>query len=64
MRCAREGERKFESGNLEKIEAFFRPSTLKTKKFKKILMVAYLHIEYSTYQFSEELKGGGIQIKS
>ena len=22
-------------------------------------MVAYLHIEYSTYQFSEESKGGG-----
>ena len=23
-------------------------------------MVAYVHIEYSTYQFSEESKGGGI----
>ena len=22
-------------------------------------MVAYVHIEYSTYQFSEESKGGG-----
>ena len=41
-------------------EAFFRPSTLKTEKlFKKNLMVAYVHIEYSTYQFSEESKGGG-----
>ena len=25
-------------------------------------MVAYVHIEYSTYQFSEESKGGGIHL--
>ena len=24
-------------------------------------MVAYVHIEYSTYQFSEESKGGGVE---
>ena len=36
------------------------PSTLKTENFfKKNVMVAYVHIEYSTYQFSEESKGGG-----
>ena len=36
-------------------EAFFRPSTLKTEIFfQQNLMVAYVHIEYSTCQFSEE----------
>ena len=29
------------------------------KNFQQNLMVAYVHIEYSTYQFSEESKGGG-----
>ena len=32
-------------------------STRKTENY----FIAYVHIEYSTYQFSEELKGGGIQ---
>ena len=31
----------------------------KLKMFQTNLMVAYVHIEYSTYQFSEESKGGG-----
>ena len=45
----------FEEGQI------FRPSTLKTENVvKKNLMVAYVHIEYSTYQFSEESKGVGI----
>ena len=36
-------------------ERVLRPSTIKTENcVKKILMVAYVHIEYSTYQFSEE----------
>ena len=35
MGCAREGERKFESHNLDKIEAIFRPSTLKNENFLK-----------------------------
>ena len=39
-------------------EAFFRPSTLITEHLKKNLLVAYVHIEYATYQFSEESKGG------
>ena len=30
------------------------------KYFKKNLIVAYVHMEYSTYQFPEESKGGGI----
>ena len=41
---------------------FSRPSTLKTENFLKIvivLLVAYVHIQYSTYRFSEESKGGG-----
>ena len=43
---------------MSNFEAFFRPSTLKTEFFfNKNLMVAYVHIEYSTYQFSEESKG-------
>ena len=40
-------------------ETFFKPSTLKTKNINKNLMVAYVHKEHSTYQFSEESKGGG-----
>ena len=45
---------------LENIQkTFFRPSTLKTENFfNENLMVAYVHIEYSTYQFPEESKGG------
>ena len=35
MGGAREGERKFESRNLDQIEAFFRHSTLKTENFSK-----------------------------
>ena len=36
------------------------PCTLKNQKFvHKNLSVAYVHIEYSTYQISEETKGGG-----
>ena len=42
-----------------KFWGLLRPSNLKTDFFFK-LMVAYVHIEYSTYQFSEELKRGGI----
>ena len=41
---------------------FFSPSTLKTDFFfKNNLMVAYVHIEYSTHQFSEKSKGGGVE---
>ena len=32
-------------------------ATSKRKFFNKILMVAYVHIQYSTYQFLGELKG-------
>ena len=38
---------------LEVSRAFFRLLTLK--------MVAYVNIEYSAYQFSEESKGGGVE---
>ena len=31
-----------------------------TPTIQKNLMVAYVHIEYFSYQFSEESKGGGI----
>ena len=39
-----------------------RPSTLKTDIFfKKNLMVAYVHVEYSTCQLSEKSRGGGAE---
>ena len=42
-----------------KFEAFLRPSALKTEKnVQKNVMVAYVHIEYPTNQFSKESKGG------
>ena len=48
MGGAREGKRKFESCNLEKIETFFRPSILKTENFfPKKLRVGYVYIEES-----------------
>ena len=42
----------FEKGQILMPFSGLAPSKLKT------LMVAYVHIEYSTYQFSEESKGG------
>ena len=36
------------------------PSKLKFF-FQLVLMVAYLHIEFCTYQFLEESKGGGVE---
>ena len=48
MEGAREGGRKFELGNLDKIEDFFRPSTLKTQNFsKKNSRIGYVCIEKS-----------------
>ena len=43
----------FEKGQILRPFTGLAPSTL------KILMVAYVHIGYSTHQFSEESKGGG-----
>ena len=41
----------------------FKPfSDLKFNFFQKLLMVVYVHIQYSTYQFSGESKGGGRRI--
>ena len=55
----------FEIFEKVKFEALIRPSTLKAEIFfKKKLMVAYVHIDYFTYQFSEESKGGGGTEKS
>ena len=45
----------FEKGQI--LRPFSGLATLKRKFFQKNLMVAYVHIEYSTYQFSEESKG-------
>ena len=48
----------FEIFEKVKFEALFRPSTLKTEIFFKTnLMVAYVHIDYFTYQSLEESKG-------
>ena len=47
----------FEKGRILRPFSGLAPSNLKFFS-KKILMVAYVHIEYSTYQFSEESKGG------
>ena len=35
------------------------PSTLKTENFFLMLMVAYVHIEYSTQNFQENRRGEG-----
>ena len=45
----------FEKGQI--LRPFLGLAPSKLKIFSK--MVAYVHIEYSTYQFSEESKGGG-----
>ena len=42
----------FEKGQILRPFSGLAPSKLKI--FHKNLMVAYVHIEYSTYQFSEE----------
>ena len=42
------------------LDAFFRPSTLKTDLFKKKLRVGYVYIEES-YHFQYGLWGGGLQ---
>ena len=48
MGGTREGERKFEARNLDKIDAFLRPSNLKTVHFsKKNSRVGYVCIEES-----------------
>ena len=45
----------FEKGQI------FRPSTLKTDFFfQKDSIIAYVHIEYSTYKFLGESKGVGL----
>ena len=49
----------FEKGQILRPFSGLAPSKLKFFSNKK-LMVAYVHIEYSTYQFSEESEGGGI----
>ena len=49
----------FEKGQILRPLSGLAP--LKLKIFsKKNLMVAYVHIECSTYQFSEESKGGAV----
>ena len=47
----------FEKGQILRPFSGLAPSKLKI--LSKNLMVAYVHIEYSTHQFSEESKGGG-----
>ena len=47
----------FEKGQILRPFSGLAPSKLK-KISKKCLMVAYVHIEYSAYQFSEESKRG------
>ena len=46
----------FEKGQI--LRPFSGLVPLKTENVFKNLMVAYVHIEYSTYQFSKESKGG------
>ena len=48
----------FEKGKI--LRPFPGPPPSKLKFVQKMLMVAYVHIEYATYQFSEESKGGGL----
>ena len=48
--------RHFEKGQILRPFSGLAPANL--KKNQKNLMVAYVHIEYSTYQFSEESQGG------
>ena len=53
MGGAREGERKFESRNLDNFKAFFWPSTLKTENvFQQMSRVGYVCIEESFDTFS------------
>ena len=49
----------FEKGQILRHFSGLAPS--KIKNFRKNWMVAYVHIEYSSYQFSEESKGGGVE---
>ena len=51
------GSEMFEKGKILRTFSGLAPSKLKIFT-KKNLMVAYVHIEYSTHQFSEESKGG------
>ena len=49
----------FEKGQI--LRPFLGLAPSKLKIFSKKLMVAYVHIKYSTYQFSEESQGGGME---